>query len=80
MSHTLLDIAGGSPYYIVNYDGEKLSGAGKAIAKNYWNPFFNPDKEGLQGKIMTKVTYPPRLTRTNICIVDIVSIYIFKVS
>ena len=65
-----VDIVGGSPYYIVNYNGEKLSGAGKAIAKNYWNPFFNPDKEGLQGKIMSKVTHPPRLADAGVLVIE----------
>ncbi len=65
-----VDIAGGSPYYIVNYSGEKLSGAGKAIAKNYWNPFFDPEKKGLQGKIMSKVTHPPRLADAGVLVIE----------
>ena len=65
-----VDIAGGSPYYIVNYNGEKMSGAGKAIAKNYWNPFFKPEKKGLQGKIMSKVTHPPRLADAGVLVIE----------
>ncbi len=64
-----VDIEGGSPYYVVNYDGEKLNGAGKAIAKNYWNPFVANDK-GLQGKIMTKVTHPPRLADAGVLVIE----------
>ncbi len=64
-----VDIEGGSPYYIVNYDGEKFKGAGKAIAKNYWNPFVSNQK-GLQGKIMTKVTEPPRLADAGVLVIE----------
>ena len=64
-----VDIQGGSPYYIVNYNGEKINGAGKAIAKNYWNPFISNDK-GLQGKIMTKVTHPPRLADAGVLVIE----------
>jgi hypothetical protein len=64
-----VDIEGGSPYYIVNYDGEKFKGAGKAIAKNYWNPFVSNEK-GLQGKIMTKVTEPPRLADAGVLVIE----------
>ena len=64
-----VDIEGGSPYYIVNYDGEKFKGAGKAIAKNYWNPFVS-NKKGLQGKIMSKVTEPPRLADAGILVIE----------
>ena len=64
-----VDIQGGSPYYIVNYNGEKLNGAGKAIAKNYWNPFIANEK-GLQGKIMTKVTHPPRLADAGVLVIE----------
>ena len=64
-----VDIEGGGPYYIVNYRGEKLSGAGKAIAKNYWNPFVSSNK-GLQGKIMSKVTHPPRLADAGILVIE----------
>ena len=64
-----VDIEGGGPYYIVNYRGEKLSGAGKAIAKNYWNPFVSSNK-GLQGKIMSKVTHPPRLADAGVLVIE----------
>ena len=64
-----VDIQGGSPYYIVNYNGEKFNGAGKAIAKNYWNPFISNEK-GLQGKIMTKVTHPPRLADAGVLVIE----------
>tara|TARA_A100001015_G_scaffold312347_1_gene417383 strand:+ start:1476 stop:2750 length:1275 start_codon:yes stop_codon:yes gene_type:complete len=64
-----VDIEGGSPYYVVSYDGEKFNGAGKAIAKNYWNPFVSNNK-GLQGKIMTKVTHPPRLADAGVLVIE----------
>jgi hypothetical protein len=64
-----VDIEGGSPYYIVNYNGEIFNGAGKAIAKNYWNPFVS-NKKGLQGKIMTKVTHPPRLADAGVLVIE----------
>jgi len=64
-----VDIEGGSPYYIVNHDGEFFTGAGKAIAKNYWNPFVS-NKKGLQGKIMTKVTEPPRLADAGVLVIE----------
>ena len=64
-----VDIEGGSPYYIVNPDETRVMGAGKAIAKNFWNPFVTNDK-GLQGMIMAKVTYPPRLADAAVLVIE----------
>ena len=64
-----VDIEGAGPYYIVNYRGEIFSGAGKTIAKNYWNPFVSSDK-GLQGKLMSKVTHPPRLADAGVLVIE----------
>ena len=69
-----VDIEGGGPYYVVNYDGEIFNGAGKAIAKNYWNPFVS-DNKGLQGKIMTKVTHPPRLADAGVLVIESLNSY-----
>ncbi len=64
-----VDIEGGSPYYIINPDGSRTMGAGKAIAKNFWNPFLSNDK-GLQGMIMSKVTKPPRLADGAVLVIE----------
>jgi len=64
-----VDIEGGSPYYIVEPDGSRIMGAGEAVAKNFWNPFQKNDK-GLQGMIMTKVTYPPRLADAAVLVIE----------
>ncbi len=64
-----VDIEGGSPYYIVNPDSSRTMGAGKAIARNFWNPFLSNDK-GLQGMIMSKVTEPPRLADGAILVIE----------
>ena len=64
-----VEIEGSSPFYIVNPDGYITYGAGKAIAKNYWNPFVKNDK-GLQGMIMTKVTHPPRLADASALVIE----------
>ena len=64
-----VDIEGGSPYYIVDPDGARVMGAGKVIAKNFWNPFVTNDK-GLQGMIMAKVTYPPRLADAAVLVIE----------
>ena len=64
-----VDIEGGGPYYIVNYNSEIFKGAGKIIAKNYWNPFVD-SKKGLQGKIMSKVTEPPRLADAGVLVIE----------
>ena len=64
-----VDIEGGSPYFIVNPDGSRTKGAGKAIARNFWNPFLSNDK-GLQGMIMSKVTEPPRLADAAVLVIE----------
>ncbi len=64
-----VDIAGGSPYYIINPDESRTYGAGKAVARNFWNPFASNDK-GLQGMIMSKVTEPPRLADAAVLVVE----------
>jgi len=64
-----VDIEGGSPYYVVNADGSRIMGAGKAIARNFWNPFLSNDK-GLQGMIMSKVTEPPRLADAAVLVIE----------
>lgn len=64
-----VDIEGGSPYYIVNADGSRIMGAGESIAKNFWNPFQRNEK-GLQGMIMSKVTYPPRLADAAVLVIE----------
>tara|TARA_B100000579_G_scaffold212591_1_gene173739 strand:+ start:454 stop:1731 length:1278 start_codon:yes stop_codon:yes gene_type:complete len=64
-----VDIEGGSPYYIINPDGSRVMGAGKAIARNFWNPFLSSDK-GLQGMIMSKVTEPPRLADAAVLVIE----------
>ena len=72
-NHTLryrgVDIHGSSPFYIVNSDGSIDYGKGEAIAKNYWNPFTQNDR-GLQGMLMTKVTYPPRLADASLLVIE----------
>jgi hypothetical protein len=64
-----VDIYGSSPFYIVHPDGTIDYGKGEAIAKNYWNPFTRNDK-GLQGMLMTKVTYPPRLADASLLVIE----------
>ena len=64
-----VDIEGGSPYYVVNPDSSRIMGAGKAIARNFWNPFLSNDK-GLQGMIMSKVTEPPRLSDAAVLVIE----------
>ncbi len=64
-----VDIEGGSPYYIINSDGSRTMGAGKAIARNFWNPFLSSEK-GLQGMIMSKVTKPPRLADGAVLVIE----------
>ena len=39
-----VDIEGGGPYYIVNYNSEIFKGAGKIIAKNKISKELMPDK------------------------------------
>ena len=64
-----VDIYGSSPFYLVDPDGRIYYGAGEAIARNYWNPFIKNDK-GLQGKLMTKVTHPPRLADASLLVIE----------
>jgi len=64
-----VDIEGGSPYYIIDPDGSRVMGAGEAIAKNFWNP-FQKNENGLQGMIMSKVTYPPRLADAAVLVIE----------
>ena len=66
-----VNIKGGSPYYLVENTGNKIKGAGEAIAINYWNPFIESnDGKGLQGKLMSKVTHPPRLADAGLLIIE----------
>ena len=69
-----VDIYGSSPFYIVDPDGTITYGAGEAIARNYWNPFVKSDK-GLQGKLMTKVTHPPRLADASLLVIESLNAY-----
>ena len=64
-----VEISGSSPFYIINPDESRTYGAGEAIAKNFWNPFVKNEK-GLQGKLMTKVTYPPRLADASALVIE----------
>ena len=64
-----VDIEGGSPYYVINPDSSRTMGAGKAIARNFWNPFLSSEK-GLQGMIMSKVTEPPRLADAAVLVIE----------
>ena len=64
-----VDIEGGSPYYVINPDDSRTMGAGKAIARNFWNPFVSNDK-GLQGMIMSRVTEPPRLADAAVLVIE----------
>ena len=64
-----VNIYGASPFYIVNPDSSITFGAGEAIAINYWNPFVENDK-GLQGKLMSKVTHPPRLADASLLVIE----------
>ena len=66
-----VNIKGGAPYYLVDYTGNKIRGAGEVIAINYWNPFIeNNDNKGLQGKLMSKVTHPPRLADAGVLVIE----------
>ena len=66
-----VNIQGGAPYYLVEYTGNKIRGAGEAIAINYWNPFIeNNNNKGLQGKLMSKITHPPRLADAGVLVIE----------
>ena len=64
-----VEISGSSPFFIIDPDGTRVLGAGKAIAKNYWNPVTKNEK-GLQGMLMTKVTHPPRLADASALVIE----------
>ena len=64
-----VEISGSSPFFIIDPDGSRILGAGKAIAKNYWNP-FTKNQKGLQGMLMTKVTHPPRLADASALVIE----------
>ena len=66
-----VNIEGSSPYYIVEYTGSKIMGAGTAVAINYWNPFVkDKNGDGLQGMIMSKITHPPRLADAGVLVIE----------
>ena len=69
-----VNIAGASPFYIVNTDGSVTYGAGEAVAINFWNPFIQSEK-GLQGMLMTKVTHPPRLADATVLVIESLNAY-----
>ena len=71
-----VEISGSSPFFIINPDGSRILGAGKAIAKNYWNPFTKNEK-GLQGMLMTKVTHPPRLADASTLVIESLNAFKF---
>ena len=71
-----VEISGSSPFFIIDPDGSRILGAGKAIAKNYWNPFTKNEK-GLQGMIMTKVIHPPRLADASTLVIESLNAFKF---